>query len=238
MKSGIAQGSSVLLSEMIPDGSYETEFNDWYDREHIPLRMGVPGFRSAQRYVAPGTRHYLAIYEMDAASVLQSQPYQELKNNPSERTRWMLRTVRGFTRYIADQSGQQTRPASPGNDPIDAAFVYAVFFAVPDERQAEFDDWYERDHVPTLLECKDWLTVRRFRIVDGEPEKWTHLALHYLADTAALSSPEREKARASPWRARLAQESWFNGKYVVSAKHGVRQWNSNPGSSTHLSNTK
>ena len=238
MKTGMAQGGCVLFSEMTPDTSYEAEFNDWYDCEHIPLRMRVPGFHSAQRYVAPGTRHYLAIYEMDSASVLQSPPYQEVKNNPSERTRWMLRTVRGFTRYIGNQIGMQTRPTTSEAEPIDAAYVYAVFFAVPGERQAEFNDWYERDHAPTLLECKDWLMVRRLRITDGEPEKWTHLALHYLADSAALSSPERERARASPWRARLAQESWFNGKYIVFAKHGARQWNSSLGSSTHLSNTR
>ena len=232
-----AQSGSVLFSEMIPDVSYETEFNDWYDREHIPLRMRVPGFRSAQRYVVPGTQHYLAIYEMENASVLKAPAYQEVKNSPSERTRWMLRTVGGFTRYIGEQIGIQGRPASE-IQPIDAAYVYAVFFAVPEERQPEFNDWYERDHAPTLLECKDWLMVRRFRIADGEPEKWTHLALHYLADSAALSSPERERARASPWRARLAQENWFNGKYVVFAKYGVRQWNSNLGSSTPLSNTR
>jgi hypothetical protein len=238
MKTGVAQGNCVLFSEMIPDASYETEFNDWYDLEHIRLRMRVPGFRSAQRYVAPGTRRYLAIYEMEAASVLQTPPYQEVKNNPSERTRWMLRTVGGFTRYIGDQIGVQMRPTSSEIELIDATYVYAVFFAVPTERQPEFNDWYERDHAPTLLECEDWLMVRRFRIVDGEPEQWSHLALHYLADIAALSSPERERARASPWRARLAQESWFNGKYVVFAKYGVRQWNSNLGSSTHLSNTR
>jgi hypothetical protein len=238
MKPGIAQSGSVLFSEMIPEASYEADFNDWYDREHIPLRMGVPGFISAQRYVAQGTRHYLAIYEMESPSVLKTPSYQDVKNNPSERTRWMLRTVRGFTRYIGDQIGVHTSPVPSGIEPIDAAYVYAVFFAVPDERHQEFNDWYEQDHVPTLLECRDWRIVRRFRISDGEPEKWTHLALHYLDDNGALSSPERERARASPWRARLAQESWFNGKYFVFAKHGVRQWNSNLGSSTHLSNTR
>ena len=223
MKPGMTEGGSVLFSEMIPDASYEPEFNDWYDREHIPLRMRVPGFRSAQRYVVPGSRHYLAVYEMESASVLQSLPYQEVKNNPSERTRWMLRTVGGFTRYIADQIGLQMRETPSGIEPIDAAYLYAVFFAVPAERQPEFNDWYARDHVPALLECKDWLMVRRFRILEGEPGNWTHLALHYLADNKALSSPERERARASPWRARLAQESWFNGQYFVFARHGVRQ---------------
>jgi hypothetical protein len=229
MEAGAPQSGSILFSEMIPDVSYETEFNDWYDQEHIPLRMCVPGFRSAQRYIAPGTRHYLAIYEMESASVLQSPPYQEVKNNPSERTRRMLRSVGGFTRYIGDQIGVQIKQTLPEIEPIDAEYVYAVFFAVPRERQEEFNDWYERDHVPTLLECKDWLMVRRFRIIEGEPEKWSHLALHHLCNSGALSSPERERARASPWRARLAQESWFNGKYFVFEKLGVRQWNSNLG---------
>jgi len=47
MNTRIAEGSSALFSEMIPDLSYESEFNDWYDHEHIPSRMGVPGFLSA-----------------------------------------------------------------------------------------------------------------------------------------------------------------------------------------------
>src|ERR1051326_2141529 len=169
MEPGIAQSGSILFSEMVPDASYEAEFNDWYDREHIPLRMGVPGFHSAQRYVVPGTRHYLAIYEMESPAVLKTPAYQEVKNHPSERTRWMLRTVGGFTRYIADQIDVQMS----GHNPIDAPYVYAVFSAVPQNGEPEI---------------KDRLMVRRFRIIDGEPEKWTHLALYYLAEIGGLSS--------------------------------------------------
>ena len=179
---------TVLFSEMIPDASYEKEFNEWYDQEHIPLRMRVPGFRSAQRYLVPGTRHYLAIYEVESPAVLKTPAYQEVKNNPSERTRWMLRNVGGFTRYIAEQIH------APEIEAIDAPSVHAVFSNEP-------------DHSP-----KDCLMVRRFRIIDGEPEKWTHLALYYLAESIGLQS--------------------------VFAKHGVRQWNSNLESSTPLSNTR
>ena len=74
-----------------------------------------------------------------------------------------------------------------------------------------------------LLECADWLAARRLRIADGEPADWTHLTLHYLADRRALDSPERARARATPWRTRLAQESWFKGAYLVFEKHGARQ---------------
>jgi hypothetical protein len=165
---------------MVPDASYEAEFNDWYDREHIPLRMGVPGFHSAQRYLVPGTRHYLAIYEMESAFALKTPAYQDVKNKPSERTQWMLRTVGGFTRYIADQIDLQMA----GINPIDALYVNAVFSTVPEKGEPEINNW---------------LMIRRFRIVDGEPEKWTHLTLYYLADRGGLSAG------------------------IVFAKHGVRR---------------
>ncbi len=215
------QGNAVLFSEMTPGASWEREFNDWYDHEHIPLRMGVPGFVSAQRYCIAGNRDYLAVYEMNSPAVLKTPPYEAVKNSPSEQTQRMLSRVTGFTRYIGEQTGDQRR-LTPGSDPLDAPCLYAVFFQVPVERQVEFNAWYEQDHVPLLLECPEWLLVRRFRIVAGHPEAWTHLALHYLADPRALKSAEREHARATPWRARLAQESWFNGKYLVFAKSGPR----------------
>jgi hypothetical protein len=100
--------------------------------------------------------------------------------------------------------------------------LYPVFFDIPPEAHAEFDAWYEEDHAPTLMKCKDWAMIRRFRIVDGAPASWTHLALHYLTDIAALESPERAEARNSPWRARLAAQPWFKGKYALFSRLGER----------------
>jgi hypothetical protein len=216
------QGGAILFSEMTPDASCEDEFNEWYDDEHIPLRMVVAGFGSAQRYRIRETRNYLVVYEMDSLRVLQSPAYLSVKNNPSDRTKRMLSTVSGFTRYLAEETGSYTIEGNRAGD-LDAPFLYSVFFEVPPERQRDFNDWYENDHVPQLLECKDWLLVRRFRIVDGEPKSWTHLALHYLTDDRALESGERRRARQSPWRARLAEESWFTPQYSVHHKHGSRR---------------
>jgi hypothetical protein len=60
-----------------------------------------------------------------------------------------------------------------------------------------------------LLEAKDWLRVRRYRVVDGEGGPWTHLALHELASTEVMNSPERAKARRGPLRDQLASRPWF-----------------------------
>ena len=49
------------------------------------------------------------------------------------------------------------------------------------------------------------------------------MAIHYLASAAALSSPEREKARGTEWRNRLAQRPWFSkGQYKAFDKFGGR----------------
>ena len=68
----MATGNAVLFSEMTPDPSWEHEFNDWYDREHIPLRMNVPGFCGAQRYRADTGHGYAVVYEMDSPEVRTS----------------------------------------------------------------------------------------------------------------------------------------------------------------------
>src|ERR1700722_7811168 len=121
-------GPAVLFSEMAPPSEAEAQFNDWYDGEHIPLRMNVAGFRSAQRYRNGNTRAYLAVYELDTPQVLSSADYAVVKNKPSDRTRTMLGAVTGFTRYIGS-----TIACVPGdgNTFADAAVLYAVFFDVP-----------------------------------------------------------------------------------------------------------
>jgi hypothetical protein len=166
------RGSAILFSEMTPDASWEDEFNDWYDHEHIPLRMAVPGFRSAHRYRGEGTRNYLVVYEMDSPAVLESPAYLAVKNNPSDRTRRMLKSVTGFTRYIAEETAIYTREFDQAKA-LDAPFLYSVFSDVPPQHQDDF---------------RDGLVVRRFKIIDGEPKSWTHLALHYLKDASAVES--------------------------------------------------
>ncbi|QHE84009.1 DUF4286 family protein [Hydrogenophaga sp. BPS33] len=216
------QGPAILFSEMTPPALEEASFNHWYDEEHIPLRMAVPGFRSAQRYRSLQDASYLAVYEMDSLETLNTPAYQQVKGQPSALSRHMLGSVSGFTRYLCDTIWQATAPHANAQS-LDAAVLYPVFFKVPEAHEDDFNAWYEQDHVPLLFENTDWLMCRRFRIRDGEPGAWTHLALHYLAHESALDSPERERARATPWRTRLSKEAWFKAHYLLFKRQGARQ---------------
>lgn len=213
---------AVLFSEMTPDPSWEADFHDWYDTEHIPIRMAAPGFLGAQRYVRNDGPGYLAVYDMESPAALKTDVYQRIKGEPSERTARMLRDVSGFTRYTAELLSWQQQAGISEDEMLESPVLYAVFFTVPGEREADFNDWYTQDHVPKLLEEPQWLGVRRYRIVDGTPEGYTHLALHHLASTDALESPARAAARNTPWRDRLAAESWFRGAYMIFSRRQQR----------------
>lgn len=54
----------------------EADFNDWYDREHLAERAGIPGFQTARRYIAEAAEpKYHALYETDSPAVFGSPEY-------------------------------------------------------------------------------------------------------------------------------------------------------------------
>ena len=82
----------------------EAEFGEWYFREHVPERVGLPGFRSGRRYrrVGSGKHRYLALYEVDDVSVLSGGAYIERLNNPTPWTQSMMPHFRNFVRGVFD----------------------------------------------------------------------------------------------------------------------------------------
>lgn len=65
-----------LLVTMQPPPAFEEEFNAWYDSEHIPERLAVPGVLSALRFVAiEGHPKYLAMYDLESHAVMDSAAY-------------------------------------------------------------------------------------------------------------------------------------------------------------------
>lgn len=58
------------------DASRETEWNEWYDRVHLPAILEVRGFLAAQRfrsYDEPLT--YLAVYDVSSPEVFNDPAY-------------------------------------------------------------------------------------------------------------------------------------------------------------------
>lgn len=77
---------AALLVMMQAAPEFEEEFNAWYDTEHVPERLAVPGIRSAHRFVAEtGWPRYLALYDLDDVAVLDTPEYRRVsgdRNSP------------------------------------------------------------------------------------------------------------------------------------------------------------
>ena len=133
--------AGLLFSQMQPPAGWEDDFHDWYETEHIPQRMAIPGFHSAVRYEltghegGPAAARWLACYFVDDMAALETPAYHALKQSPGDRTRRMLDNVDGFTRYIADEiSDTGATDETPQAMLIDE--VEAIWSAI-----AERDDW-------------------------------------------------------------------------------------------------
>ncbi len=87
-----------LLVQMQPPPAFEEEFNDWYDTDHIPERLAVPGIETARRFVClDGWPRYLALYDLASLDVLATPAYRRVSGvHYTPWTRRMLSRVRVF----------------------------------------------------------------------------------------------------------------------------------------------
>ena len=100
-----------LLVLTQPPPTLEEEFNAWYDTEHIPERLAVPGFETALRYVCiDGAPRYLAMYDMASPDVLKSPAYLKVGfGNASPWTKRVTSRVRIY-RSFGEQVYPGTKP--------------------------------------------------------------------------------------------------------------------------------
>ena len=87
-------GSGVLaVWNDCATGSEET-YEKWYQTEHLPERLGVPGFKRGRRYQAlEGSPEYFTWYEVESPSVLRSAEYINCLSNPTPWTKQIMSGV-------------------------------------------------------------------------------------------------------------------------------------------------
>lgn len=94
----------MLIVTANPPAFMEEEFNAWYEQEHLPERLAVPGFETGVRYAMMGMeRRYIALYDMAGIDVLDTPAYQAVSNERP--TPWTKRVVGRcrFERFPTEQ---------------------------------------------------------------------------------------------------------------------------------------
>ncbi len=72
----------------------------------------------------------------------------------------------------------------------------------PAALEAEFNEWYDTEHLPQLAAVPGVLSARRFRATDTASERH-YLALYHLRDAAVSHSAAWARAANTPWTERM-----------------------------------
>jgi hypothetical protein len=105
-------GGTVLVVMMEVDPEGEEAFDRWYNEEHLPERLEIPGYVSARRFKleeGEGVLKYLCIWELEDASPLQSEEYKAQRARPSElrdrANQYIKQRARGLYKQIYPVTG-------------------------------------------------------------------------------------------------------------------------------------
>jgi hypothetical protein len=187
----------TLIAAMKIGKAAEDEFHDWYDTEHLPERQRVPGFLVCERWIGveDGTVS-VATYDLENVGVLKSPAYQAIGGeNLSPWSKRVTARVERLMRFEGDQilPGDELPPRGAGGLLVNAMNIAPEF-------EAEFNEWYDKEHIPALAAVPGVLSARRFRGTSGNRK---YVALYHLASPHVQDSAEWKKARESDWTDRL-----------------------------------
>ena len=190
----------TLIAAMNMAHASEDEFHDWYDTEHLPERERVPGFLLCRRWIGADDRKVsVATYDLDSVAVLQSPAYLAIGGqNLSPWSKRVTGQVDRLMRFEGDQilPGDQLPPADAGGLLVNA-------MNIAPELEAEFNEWYDKEHIPALSAVPGVLCARRFRGTSGTSGNRKYVALYHLATPEVQESAEWKEARVSDWTSRL-----------------------------------
>jgi hypothetical protein len=187
----------TLIAAMNIGRAAEDEFQDWYDTEHLPERQRVPGFLRCERWIGASDRKVsVATYDLDSVAVLQTPAYRAIGgDNLSPWSKRVTALVQRLMRFEGDQ-------ILPGDQlpPPDADGLLLNAMNIAPALESEFNEWYDKEHIPALAAVPGVLCARRFRGTSGNRK---YVALYHLATPDVVESAEWKQARQSNWTTRL-----------------------------------
>ena len=194
MVSKKGRGLLMVYTDVAPE--QDDEFNRWYNEEHIPERLAIPGVLNAARYMAvQGGPKYLACYELDEPEAWHSEPWQHWLKNPTEWSQRMSPSVVGIN-YIRNLY-RLIFPSDVSEETARADMAPAMLvgrMVVPSELETRFNEAYNTERLPICYEIPGYIRGRRFQVEMGEPKYTT---LHELESLQVPESPEWEAWRTA-----------------------------------------
>jgi hypothetical protein len=187
----------LLIAAMRFSDVAEDEFHDWYDTEHIPERLAVPGFINADRWIGSSdAKLSVATYDLDAVGVLHSPQYQAVGG--ANGSPWTKR-ITSRVDHVIRLEGDQILPGD-GLAPRGAEALMVISMNPVPEAEAEFNEWYNTEHLPQLGAVPGVLQARRYR---GQGATQRYLAMYHFTAHDVRETAAWKNAANTPWTEKM-----------------------------------
>ena len=181
------KGTGLMMVWMDVPADKEEEFNHWYNEEHLPELLAIPGVLNAARYeaVRSGPKH-LACYELESPAVVETEAFTSRK--PTE---WAQRIgprviatnlINNVYRMIYPK---ELSPAIASADMAPALQIGRMDIAP--ENSEEWNQWYSGVYVPNYEKVPGCIRGRRWNAVRGEP---SYAVVYEFEHEKVSESPE------------------------------------------------
>jgi len=116
---------------------------------------------------------------------------------------------------VLSWSAEQINPGAQPS-PESAGGVILVSMNPDPEREDEFNDWYNLEHIPHFNRLSGVITARRFRAIEGNPR---YVALYHVDNTDIYATPGWMAANETPWITRVRRyqldRTYFMFRYRI-----------------------
>jgi hypothetical protein len=186
------KGTGLLMVWVDIPIEAESEFNQWYNEEHIAEITSIPGVLNAARYeaVKSGPKH-LACYELETASVVGSPAWNDRK--PSEWAQKIGPRIIG-TNFI-NNVYEMVHPSSLTESITQSDMAPALQIGRMDPvqgKEKEWNEWYSTVYVPNYEKVPGCIRGRRWKCVKGNP---SYAVVYEFQDEHVSEQPEWEQQR-------------------------------------------
>ena len=138
----LGDAAVVVWNDVAIEG--RDEFYEWHDKEHVPERLAIAGFRRGRRFAKPGhSPEWLTMYEADDLAVVTSTAYLARLNAPTPATQSALKHFRNTSRAvcrIACSQGSST-----------GGHMLAMRLSVPPERGDAMCEYLAAEAFPSAM---------------------------------------------------------------------------------------
>jgi hypothetical protein len=190
----------LLLACFDYSTAHTDEFHDWYDLEHVPERLAVPGFGACERWLDDeNPERSVATYDLDSVDVLRSDAYRAIAyDNLSV---WSKR-VTAMANLLLRFEGTQLTPGDAAA-PAGAGALLVNAMNVTPEAEDDFNAWYDQEHIPNLAAVPGTLAARRYRSAEAGGGSHRYAAIYHLESPEVTRGAAWRDAIDTPWSARV-----------------------------------